>query len=155
MKTITKELDNKGFTMIEIAAVLVILGTLLTLALPRITESTIEADEINISNNVLVLESRVAELLVLNSNEVHGWPETGVEKLVEFKDNEKLYDNNGQVHKNAVINELGEPYREIPGDFTKDELKKETNGIYYTNSKGKVFYGHLGDGVSILDTEHQ
>lgn len=148
-------MNKDGFTILELVAVLVILGILMALATPKLFESTERADVMNIQNNVMILESKTKETMLLDNRQSESW--ANIKDLSVLRNpivEDLLYDTNGIVEDDTIINENNEPYKEIPKSIVKEELGKVTNGDYYSDKNGKVFFVYKGEGLTIFDTEH-
>lgn len=130
--------SKKGFTLIELITVMSIMAVLVLMATPRFLERTEKALEVNIRNNVLLVESKVAETLILDQGRIDSWMETPPDTLVDLETNKKLFDRRGEVNDKNPIR--GTDYHLVPETFVKKEAQGSLDGAYYTNENGVVYY---------------
>lgn len=129
---------KRGFTFIELMAVLTIMGILVLMAAPRFLNRADQALEVNIRNNVMLVESKVGETLILNRKRVEEWQPTPKSTLRQSEAAKELYDRRGLVDGANPLR--GNTYRIVPGDFVTDEARGHLDGTYYTNENGVVYY---------------
>ena len=112
-----KKKGFKGFTLVELVVVLVILGVLVALAVPRFTASASRAKETTFCSNVRTIKSQL-ELYKMTTG---SYPTTA--SFVEFLDNKEYFES-------APIN----PYtastfnQNDPGDGNSGKFKYDSTG---------------------------
>jgi len=107
----------KGFTLVELVVVLVILGVLVALAVPRFTASATKAKETTFCSNVRTIKSQL-ELYKMTTG---SYPTTA--SFVEFLDNKEYFES-------APINPYtASTFKENdPGDGNSGKFKYESTG---------------------------
>lgn len=129
-------MNEKGFTIIELLAVIVVIGILVLLAAPKFVTYTQEAQLTHIKNDIKAMENKMNILLSdeKGKEEFEKWDKSSIElSSLSFKN--QLYETKGLVR---VVNEELD-YRVLPDTFRKES---RLGGVFYSNSEGKVYYSH-------------
>ena len=139
LKYIRKHKYKKGFTLIELIVVIAIIAVLVLLAAPKFIGKTNDAKLTQIQNDVRVVENKLAELLIKESEQFENWNEVeeGEKILQGFISSEQLFGRGGPVQ----TLEPG-PYREVDDNFIGD-INTKLGGDFYANAKGTVYYKHV------------
>lgn len=125
-------MNKKGFTIIELLIIIMILSILVLLVSPKLSPYIKEAKLSQIKNDVKVIEDKVEILLSDENDDFKEWKNTE-ENLQTLAFNNKLYEKEGIAR--FVDEEL--EYKIIPSDFRKES---KLDGDFYANSNGKVYY---------------
>lgn len=129
----------KGFTFIELLIVMSLIGGLTVMAAPNFIGQTDRAHMAGIRNDIMILESKVGELAVLNPTKVEGWPEPDGGQLERALAHERLYNRHGLI----IVGEHTEQQlrlNQLPADFVEDELKTYLSGTFFSDDKGQIYY---------------
>lgn len=126
---------QKGFTIIELIIVIIILGMLILLAAPRFLKYADKARIANITHDIKVAENITAEYLTLNNRLPDDWATVNISNLRKASNENRLYDKHGLT--NSV---LEEEYKEIDKVYLKDKINTKLKGSFYINNAGGVYY---------------
>ncbi|HHT98009.1 MAG TPA: hypothetical protein GXZ90_08980 [Clostridiales bacterium] len=136
----------KGFTFIELLVIIVILGILILLALPRFKGHIENAHLAHIKNDVKVAEGIATPELFENNNE---WPKywEPVDKdwLVLIAERNALYETKGLVDGEIEDDEYAR--------MTKESFTTKLKGDFYVNKGGKAYYVNNADKIAIMSHE--
>ena len=118
-------MNNKGFTLVELLAVLVILITILTIAIPSITSSVEINKEYMLNKKIDIIETSMEVYVDLNKNKI---------KYTKFKEgncsiNIKKLTDSGILKDSDMLDSDG---NEIKGYIYYDVVNKKNK---YTNEK--------------------
>ncbi len=123
MRNIT--LKNKGFTLIEIMVVVVILGILAAIIVPRIISRPDEARLVKVKQDILSIENAL-ELYVLD-NGFYPTTDQGLAALVTQPTSDPIPQNWKRYLKSMPIDPWGRPYHYLnPGQHSDVDIW--TNG---------------------------
>lgn len=126
--------NRKGFTIIELIVVIVVIGILVLLAVPKISSYAQEAKLAHIKNDVKAMEEKMDALLLDEENEFNKWDIDNTD-LNALALNNQLYETKGLAR---FVNEELE-YKVLPKNFRKES---RLGGVFYANKEGKVYYSH-------------
>jgi len=132
---------RKGFTLIELIVVMVIIGILVLLATPKFMGYTQKAKLTQIMHDVKVVESVTESYLASNNDKL---PPNGI--IIAIDDikveviNNKVFDYKGKVTNEGSI--IGSNFEVLDKDFIKKESKSRLPGQFIANDDGKVYYIH-------------
>ncbi|HHT96866.1 MAG TPA: hypothetical protein GXZ90_03100 [Clostridiales bacterium] len=143
---------NKGFTIVELLVLFVVLGILVLLAMPKFKDHMDKAKVARIRHDVKAAEGKVDEYLININNDFDNWEDKAIGELVISAIDDKIYDIKGPA--NTI--ETGE-YKLLPKTIIKD-IKTKLKGTFYANQGGKVYYEAInsiskGKDTSFTDEE--
>lgn len=127
-----KKINNKGFTLVELLAVLVILILILTIAIPSIT-SSVERNKNNVLNKKInIIEAQAESYVDLYKNKI----------------------SNYDTFKNGRCGISVESIKAV-GLLTDEDLKDAdendiTGNVYYNNTEKKYIYQKNGTSCQMV-----
>lgn len=124
-----------GFTLIELMAVLIMIGVLVLLAMPNYINQSNEADVSLIRNDIMLVESVVKENLFLEPDSFSEYQSELLDNMSTFIEDDILYDSEG---KTSIIE--GTSFKYIPNELIEDKTPIKPEGAFLTNEDGKVYY---------------
>lgn len=130
--------NTMAFTVIELIAVMALLGILFAMATPNFIESEKKSNELSIQNNIMVLESKTKEVMRLDKGIIEDWTLTKSDIPLD-----KVYSNSG-IMENFTFEEDKEPYLRIPDKIVQETIMQDTEeAIYFADNNGDVFHVNL------------
>lgn len=140
-----EKLNKQAFTIIELLVIIAVLAIIVLLAVPRFTGMVDRARVARITNDIKVVEGKVAEHLLHNDN-VNDW-----DGPILISEIENLYNTRGKVDENNLY-KPGAYY--AVADKLVSESRSKLDGTFYANNDGLVYYSDTTlEGGSLSDDE--
>lgn len=131
----TIENGRKGFTLIELIAVMSIIGTFLLFAAPNYLQQMERARVATIQNEVMRAEGILKEKNILAPETFAHWVERDSMVLQPYLIEEDLYDRDG--HATAIADGR---IAIVPHETAQDDLFSELGGTFVINRKTEAVY---------------
>lgn len=129
---ISKIRNKKGFTIIELMVVIIIIGILVLLATPKLLGYAKDAKLSQIKNDVKAHENAIATERISSDKFIDDWDTVDSIDLEEFRNSNSLFDKRGVV----VDSVFSDSYLKIPSNLINSKLK----GDFIVTKGGRVFY---------------
>lgn len=113
---------KKGFTLVEILIVIVLIGVIMTLVVPKITSSYKSAKKNMFYDNVISIYSSASSTYFFNASKGN------YEKTFTNANNPLKVDVDDEIKYKVTVNEDGEVL----------EIKVTNNDFYYTKTSDKI-----------------
>ena len=132
----TKSLDKNAFTLIELLAVVTILGIIMLLAAPKFLGYIEKARVTHIQHDVKVAEALMSEFLMNKDKFPDEWPSVSTSKLRSLASTSELYDVTGYTKEVPDGS-----YKEVDKEYLKKHMRTHLGGKFYVNEEDvKVYY---------------
>lgn len=135
------KIKNKGFTLIELIVILVVVGILVLLSALNLSGYTSDAKMVQMKNDVKLVENKINNEIALQDSENDyfvSYNHIDVEKMNEYISNKQLYDVKGLIDQ--TIEDNNDEYYEIPMSIKKSIGSKLKGDFIVSNKGGKVYY---------------
>lgn len=143
--------DKRGFTLIELTVILIVLGSFILLAGPRFISLIELAEETRIQNDVRVAENLSVLEIYKNgfdlSNDMDGKLEV-TNSIEEAVEKGRAYDIQGKIQNMDNIGR--ETYYQLDRDFIENDLRTNLKGKFLSTNDAKVIYIETEDTGSTL-----
>lgn len=126
--------NKKGFTLIELIVVIIVIGVLVLLAAPKFLGYTEKAKLTQIQNDVKAMENSVEVYLSNSDNRFDNWTDSDKD-LNEIAAGGKLFEVSGLVEEV----DTSKNYKIVP-DEIKNKVNTKLTGAFYSDDSAKVYY---------------
>ena len=128
---------DDAFTIVELIAVLSLLGVLLFFATPNFLKSNEKSTDLNIRNNIMVVESKSKEMMRLEAEEVANWQNM----VFDGVNLGSIYSKDGKLENwSPVVSES--PYLKVPKNIIEETLMKSSENVFFINKEGAVYQAY-------------
>ena len=128
--------NKKGFTLIELVAVMSIIAILLLMATPRVLGNTGKANEAKIVTDVGIIESAARIYNSENYSYPIGIP-VDVQMLKTYADEGKVVTVNGKISYSEITDM---DINEVDMDLIKNYVRVYPEGYFYIGESGIIYY---------------
>lgn len=130
----TEDKTDNAFTIVELIAVLSLLGVLLFFATPNFLKSNEKSTDLNIKNNIMVVESKSKEMMRLEPEKVASWQNMTFDG-VSFGN---VYSKEGKMENWSPVHSEN-PYLKVPESIIEETLLKTSDSVFFINKEGTVY----------------